>query len=253
MSDPWLVERARRMRETWLAVEPTGAEIAAARAKMMRAKVARRRRRVVPAAAAFAIVLAAATAFAGVTSGVLRRVLASMHALAPAAPAAVTGAPTAGSAAPAMRAATTAMTASAPPAEPATIDPETLPIATDPVPTAAVRAVGSGSTAPTGSGMTRPTGGWGAAAEALRTGDYATADRAFGDLSASPDARTRDEARLARAQVWVAQGRTAEARRELAQLAASGATPLVRTRAADMMRSLGPGSPDRAGSGTNTP
>lgn len=253
MSEPWVaVERAKRMRETWLAVDPTRAEIAAARAKMARARGAHRGRRVLPLAVASAIVFAAVAAFAGVRSGVLRRVLGSMHAAAPEAPAAGTGAPMAGSAARPVTKPTTT-TASVPSSEPAAIDPETLPIAMDPAPPAAVRAVGSGSTVATSPATAPSTGGWVAAAEAMRTGDYGAADRAFGDLTASPDARTRDEARLARAQVWVAQGRTAEARRELEQLAVSGATPLVRSRAADMMRSLGSGSPDRAGPGTNTP
>jgi hypothetical protein len=70
----------------------------------------------------------------------------------------------------------------------------------------------------------------------MRTGDYPEAERAFGELARSNDPRTRDEARLARAQVLVAEGRSGEARTELTDLARSGATPLVQARAAEALR-----------------
>jgi hypothetical protein len=78
---------------------------------------------------------------------------------------------------------------------------------------------------------------WIAAAEALRRGDAAGAEHAFDELSTSPDPVTRDEARLARAQILIAQGRFAAVRAELADLAATGATPLVRRRAAEALSS----------------
>ena len=69
----------------------------------------------------------------------------------------------------------------------------------------------------------------------MRDGAWNRAEHAFDDLARSDDARTRDDARLARAQLWIAQGRTEGARAELQALAAAGATPLVRKRAADAL------------------
>jgi hypothetical protein len=80
-------------------------------------------------------------------------------------------------------------------------------------------------------------GGWIEAARALRDGDYATAERAFDDLARADDAPTRDEARLARAQIWIAEGRTHEARPELESLATSGSTERVRDRASALVHS----------------
>jgi hypothetical protein len=72
---------------------------------------------------------------------------------------------------------------------------------------------------------------WAIAAEAMRSGKIREADRAFADLSLSADPRERDAAKLARAELWMANGHAAEARPLLAELAASGATSLVRKRA----------------------
>src|SRR5262249_22537350 len=96
---------------------------------------------------------------------------------------------------------------------------------------------------------TASAGEWGTAAGAMRSGDLPGAERAFGDLARSSDPRTRDEARLARAQVLVAEGRTGEARSELAVLAPSGATPLVRERATEALRTLSERQPASANSG----
>jgi len=84
----------------------------------------------------------------------------------------------------------------------------------------------------------RPTGVddgaiWAAAAGALRAGDVAAAENALDRLAMASDARTRDAARLARAQLWLSQGRAARAREELDDLAATGATPTIRARARD--------------------
>ena len=76
---------------------------------------------------------------------------------------------------------------------------------------------------------------WARAAEALRLNDFAAADRAFSDLGHAPDAATRDAARLARAQLWIAHGRAKEVTPVLQDLAATGATPLVRQRAAEFL------------------
>lgn len=72
---------------------------------------------------------------------------------------------------------------------------------------------------------------WAAAAAALREGDRRRAEIALGELVAYGDTRTRDAARLARAQLWLAEGRRSEARAEFANLGANGATPFIRERA----------------------
>jgi hypothetical protein len=76
---------------------------------------------------------------------------------------------------------------------------------------------------------------WARAAAALREDDFAAADRAFDELGHSSDPATRDAARLARAQLWISRGREAAVRPVLEQLAQSGATALVRERAAEFL------------------
>jgi hypothetical protein len=74
----------------------------------------------------------------------------------------------------------------------------------------------------------------------MRINDYAGAERAFNQLAASPDAHTRDAARLARAQLWIALGRASDARAELERLRISGATATLREQAAEAFQSLAP-------------
>jgi thioredoxin-like negative regulator of GroEL len=81
---------------------------------------------------------------------------------------------------------------------------------------------------------------WIVAAEAMRTRDYRSAERAFDELVNSPDPHTRDAARLARAEVWIAEGRVGEARSELEALRAVGATASIRNRASEAFQSLLP-------------
>jgi hypothetical protein len=76
---------------------------------------------------------------------------------------------------------------------------------------------------------------WARAAEALRSDDFVAADQAFNQLGHDSDAATRDAARLARAQLWIAHGRAAEVRPVLEDLASTGATALVRQRAAEFL------------------
>ena len=76
---------------------------------------------------------------------------------------------------------------------------------------------------------------WARAAVALREDDFDAADRAFDELGHSSDPATRDAARLARAQLWISRGREAAVRPVLEQLAQSGATALVRQRAAEFL------------------
>jgi hypothetical protein len=79
---------------------------------------------------------------------------------------------------------------------------------------------------------------WAAAAEAMRAADYGRAETAFAALAESSDPHTRDAARLARAQVWIAQGRLGQARPELQDLALNGATEGLRSRAAAAVERL---------------
>jgi hypothetical protein len=76
---------------------------------------------------------------------------------------------------------------------------------------------------------------WARAAAALREDDFESADRAFNELTHATDPMTRDAARLARAQLWMSRGRESEVRPVLEQLAQSGATPLVRRRATELL------------------
>ena len=79
-------------------------------------------------------------------------------------------------------------------------------------------------------------GGWAEAADALRAGDQARAERALAPLTQTADEHTRDAARLARAQLWLAEGRRiSEARSDLQDLAATSATPLIRQRAREAL------------------
>jgi hypothetical protein len=79
---------------------------------------------------------------------------------------------------------------------------------------------------------------WAAAADAMRAADYPRAEAAFAELTRSDDAHTRDAARLARAQVWVARGHLDDARAELEDLAANGATAALQARAAAAIERL---------------
>jgi hypothetical protein len=83
-----------------------------------------------------------------------------------------------------------------------------------------------------------PAGPWERVAKALEAGDWRGADTALDDLSASGDAHARDAAALARAQLWISQGRGAEVRGTLQHLAQQGKTPLIRRRAAALLQGL---------------
>ena len=76
---------------------------------------------------------------------------------------------------------------------------------------------------------------WERAAAALREDDFEGADRAFDELAHSANPATRDAARLARVQLWMSRGREREVRSVLEQLAQTGATPLVRRRATELL------------------
>jgi hypothetical protein len=76
---------------------------------------------------------------------------------------------------------------------------------------------------------------WVRAADAQRRDDFSAADSAYSELCDAKDPATRDAARLARAQLWMAHGRGAEVRSVLVDLAARGATQLVRQTARECL------------------
>lgn len=88
---------------------------------------------------------------------------------------------------------------------------------------------------PTATALPATKRAWERAAEALRRDDFADADQAFDQLGHDPDPATRDAARLARAQLWIAHGRADQVRPVLEDLAKSGATALVRQRAEEFL------------------
>jgi hypothetical protein len=77
---------------------------------------------------------------------------------------------------------------------------------------------------------------WRRAAQAMRQGDEAEAQRALGELTRSSSAANRDAAALALAQLRMASGQDALARPELERLSREGATELVRRRARELLR-----------------
>jgi|RhiMethySRZTD1v2_1073278.scaffolds.fasta_scaffold07270_14 hypothetical protein len=81
-------------------------------------------------------------------------------------------------------------------------------------------------------------GPWERAAKALAAGNWDGADKAFNELDQSRDAHARDAAALARAQLWIANGRGAEVKPILQRLASQGRTPLIRRRAAALLQTL---------------
>jgi hypothetical protein len=276
-TDPTTVERMRRVVRTWRALEPTEAEVRAARVRVQVGPRGRRPWRAIPGAVALAILVAASVAFGGGLT-VWRTVFGDAHRVD--GPSVVPRSlPAAGSAGSSFLVGTASAIASA--VAPEIEMPRSSPVATraksvspsaesassSAAPPLAARAAvvaqpepnrgapGGALPSPTSLAADGPSGGsaesssaapfasqgasgWTAAAEAMRAHDYGRAELAFDALARSPQPRTRDEARLARAQVWLAEGRTSEARPELVSLAETGATWLVRQRAADALRAL---------------
>jgi hypothetical protein len=238
------VERARRMAEVWAKAEPSGADVQRARARFFSRRAGRRKAKIAPVSLALAVLLVAAAASAAVRVGMKylhsapRDAVALASSQRPPGPATATD-PTA----------TRPVSAEPAPAEQpsvATTTPPDTTIATrtrvsDARPRRAPPAPEPRSTAveatpPPNSAETAQA--WAAAADAMRAADYPRAEAAFAELTRSTDAHTRDAARLARAQVWVAQGRLADARPELEDLAANGATAALQGRAAAAIERL---------------
>jgi hypothetical protein len=250
-------ERLRRMTEVWKDIEPDASEIREARVRFLSRRGRRSRSRALPGVVAFAVLLAGAGALGA----------ARVASKPPSDPPVATGTAEANEPAPPALAARKLVTGRAleRAASPSRVDsrpPSPFAAAERPSERSA-RSVPSASTAerdvarpapreargPVEPVRAEPAEAWATAATAMRAGDYAAAERAFGELARSNDPRTRDEARLARAQVLMAEGRTGQARAELSDLAASGATSLVRSRAAEGLQTASQRQPSAPGFG----
>jgi hypothetical protein len=77
---------------------------------------------------------------------------------------------------------------------------------------------------------------WETAAASLSARDFRGADQVFAELGRRDDTATREAARLARAAWWIANGKQAEVRPVLADLAAKATTPLVQRQARELLR-----------------
>jgi hypothetical protein len=246
-----LVERTRRMTLVWRQLEPRRGEVEAARMAFFARRAVPARPRIAPPVLAVAILLAAAAAFGSAR-------LASRLREPPAPPRRELVAPATRSE---LR----------PPAEPVTgarpPPPATLP---PPTPTSSAPLLGAPSLSASAASL-RP---WASAASAKSVRPSAPArdvrqDAAGhatspaqaleegepprrGDLARASDPKVRDEARLALAQLRLAQGRSADARPDLVELASGGATAFVKKRAAEALRALDDSSRSQR-AGTNSP
>jgi len=239
------IEQARRVAEVWTGMKPSDRELQRARARFFAARASRRKARMAPASLALAVLLVAAVASAAVRVGMKYLHVDSLRDPGARASAHVGSGP--GSAMDSVAVATAAEVPApsaevtpAPPTREATSTPgharPSEARAHKPAPVAEPRAATT-ERAPSPS-PAETAQAWAAAAEAMRTADYPRAEAAFADLTRASDAHTRDAARLARAQVWLAQGRVTEARPELEDLAANGATTGLRSRAAAAIERL---------------
>lgn len=120
-----------------------------------------------------------------------------------------------------------------PPEEPSSRSSTALPASSSPAP------VPSSSSSATAALEQDPKStAWERAAESMRNSDPESADTALAEIARGSDAEAADAAWLARAQIWISQGREKEAAPVLDRLAANGATPLIRRRAVELRRSL---------------
>jgi len=91
---------------------------------------------------------------------------------------------------------------------------------------------------PASAASTASSSDWQIAAAALRSGDLSAAEAALAKLEQSDSLRDREAAELARAQLLVSSGRTAEATPTLHRLARDGHSPVIRSQAASMLQNL---------------
>jgi Tetratricopeptide repeat len=228
-------ERNRRLREVWRMMDPSPTELRAARAKFRSARSGPARRRILPVIVALAVVLVAVAASAAARVAWRRIALPSRETPLPVASVAarMPKAPSSEPSGP--------LLAPAPTASIASIASTALPLASAerdrPNRHAPLTAVAPAAPTPVAP-LAPESSAWLEAAAALRAGDYARAEAAFSDLARSRDGHTRDAARLARAKVWIAQGRGDDARGELDDLARSGHSVELRQEAAATLDQL---------------
>ncbi len=77
---------------------------------------------------------------------------------------------------------------------------------------------------------------WEWAGQGLAANDFKAADKAFAELGTRSDPPTRDTARLARALLWISNGKKAVVQPVVADLAANAVTPSVRRRARELLQ-----------------
>jgi hypothetical protein len=244
------VERSRRISGSWQQIEPSRRELLAARATFLATRSRVRRTVALPTALVPAILLFGTLALANVIHRYAQRTEASTAAhseakpgpraartVEPARPEAAPRVTSVSSVAPSPVATTLpAVPFSSPVPRPRVAEPTRVVDTPAPRTMAPERTLGA---VPTPASVdSPPPSAWAAVAEAMRAGDYTGAQRSLDELVHAEDTKTRDDARLARAQVWIAQRRTERARPELEDLATSGHTPLVRQRAAQALRMM---------------
>ncbi len=210
------IERMRRLARVWRSLEPSAEEVSAFQIRLAARTTRRPRSRWTLSA-----VLAATVLFAAVASAAVRIVA---HVGRSTALARVERPP---------------MTIAAPHPKASSSAPSTRPSEEDAVPvdelpvvTQSLAPARHPSPSKNADERSAPRTAWTDAASAMRDGDYDRAERAFDVLANAPDAATRDSARLARAELWLAEGRRLEARHALESLANSAGSVFVRERAA---------------------
>jgi hypothetical protein len=77
---------------------------------------------------------------------------------------------------------------------------------------------------------------WDGVEQAIASGDFKTADKAIADLGKTSDPVTKETARLARALWWINNGKSADVKPVIADLAANATTSYVRKRARDLLQ-----------------
>ncbi len=119
-----------------------------------------------------------------------------------------------------------------------------MPRAASPAPSVTLREQPARSPSPVSSGDQ-----WKRAAQALRDGDYQSADAALKELTRGGTDADRESALLVQAQVLLAQGREREAKSLLKTLEGSARAPSVRRKSAELLARLRDRPAPRPGKG----
>jgi hypothetical protein len=225
--------RASRVKDAWQVLEASR-DGAAARARFFARTEPTHRIAMTPGAVALAVLLLASVAMAGVRMGLSRRSARLEPAASPVAEmtARAHGAEQGGPWREQPPAVTEAPLVHVAPETAKSVQLHATVVATSEAAREALQPLTEGQTS------VRTPGTWSTVAVAMRAGDRGGAERALDDLTGSADAKTRDDARLARAQLWLAQGRLDRARPELEDLSGNASTALVRERARNALETI---------------